>query len=159
MRPDPITIKDGFETIPLPGGYAFTCRSDVVLSAGIMDRLACMRATHATLTAQADEIDKLKAENAELRRRICETCNGHGMIGGPSFSDPGGCGERCPDCAARDESQKNAERYRSALEDLVSWFPDSPSHEWRIKAGESGADDAIEHARKTIDAAMAKEST
>lgn len=30
----------------------------------------------------------------------CETCNDHGMIGGPSFSDPGEGGVPCPDCAA-----------------------------------------------------------
>lgn len=28
----------------------------------------------------------------------CETCNGHGMIGGPSFYDPGEGGVECPDC-------------------------------------------------------------
>ena len=28
----------------------------------------------------------------------CGTCNGHGMIGGPSFQDPGEGGEPCPDC-------------------------------------------------------------
>ena len=37
---------------------------------------------------------------------------------------------------------------KEALSDLLTWFPDdaSPS-EWRIKAGEYGADDAIEAAR------------
>ncbi|GAB4059091.1 hypothetical protein [Uliginosibacterium sediminicola] len=31
----------------------------------------------------------------------CATCNGHGMIGGPSFYDPGEGGEPCPDCATQ----------------------------------------------------------
>lgn len=30
----------------------------------------------------------------------CATCNDWGMIGGPSFSDPGEGGEPCPDCSA-----------------------------------------------------------
>lgn len=29
----------------------------------------------------------------------CETCRGRGMIGGPSFNDPGEGGVPCPDCA------------------------------------------------------------
>jgi len=40
------------------------------------------------------------------------------------------------------------EALHSALVDLVSWFPErQPEPEWRIKAGEWGADDAIAHAR------------
>lgn len=32
---------------------------------------------------------------------VCTTCNGHGMIGGPSYSDPGEGGVLCPDCNDR----------------------------------------------------------
>lgn len=28
----------------------------------------------------------------------CQTCNGHGMVGGPSFREPDEGGEPCPDC-------------------------------------------------------------
>lgn len=71
-RPDPITIKDGVETILLPGGYRFFVeqKGNVEytkwLGSGGLSGVA--RATHATLTAQADEIDRLTTENAELRK-------------------------------------------------------------------------------------------
>lgn len=44
----------------------------------------------------------------------CETCNDHGMIGGPSFYDPGEGGQPCPDCE---------ERHRNGLAagDLMAW--------------------------------------
>lgn len=32
---------------------------------------------------------------------VCETCNGHGMIGGPSFREPDEGGEPCPACNAQ----------------------------------------------------------
>ena len=42
-------------------------------------------------------------------------------------------------------------RLEEALGDLVSWFPDEPSKpEWRIAAGEYGADDAISAARRAL---------
>jgi hypothetical protein len=34
------------------------------------------------------------------REPICATCNGYGMIGGPSYYAPDEGGEPCPDCAA-----------------------------------------------------------
>lgn len=45
---------------------------------------------------------------------ICETCNDYGMIGGPSFYDPGEGGQPCPDCE---------ERHRKGLAagDLMAW--------------------------------------
>ena len=45
---------------------------------------------------------------------MCETCNDHGMIGGPSFYDPGEGGQPCPDCE---------ERHRNGLAagDLMAW--------------------------------------
>jgi hypothetical protein len=30
--------------------------------------------------------------------QFCKTCNGYGLIGGPSFQDPGEGGAPCPDC-------------------------------------------------------------
>jgi hypothetical protein len=42
-------------------------------------------------------------------------------------------------------------RLRSALADLISWFPEMPSPpEWRLKSGEYGADDAINAARSAL---------
>ena len=46
------------------------------------------------------QIDQLQARVAELEARICRTCDGHGMIGGPSYSQPDEGGEPCPDCDA-----------------------------------------------------------
>ena len=46
------------------------------------------------------QIDQLQARIAELEARICRTCDGHGMIGGPSYSQPDEGGEPCPDCDA-----------------------------------------------------------
>ncbi|WP_186118303.1 hypothetical protein [Burkholderia gladioli] len=40
---------------------------------------------------------------------MCATCNGHGMIGGPSFSAPDEGGVPCPDCAAPAAEAKSAE--------------------------------------------------
>jgi len=38
-----------------------------------------------------------------------------------------------------------------ALRDLLTWFPQKPSEpKWELKAGEYGADDAIQHARETL---------
>ncbi len=40
---------------------------------------------------------------------------------------------------------------RALIEDLLSWFPEKPApSEWRIRAGELGADGAISAARKFI---------
>lgn len=70
MRPDPITYNEGRERIPLPGGVVTAPRNEftkTVVHGGI---LHVARATHAALTAQADEIDRLRAENAELRNAL-----------------------------------------------------------------------------------------
>lgn len=43
------------------------------------------------------------------------------------------------------------ELMREALADLVSWFPETkPVPEWKIRAGEFGADDAVEAARNAL---------
>lgn len=40
---------------------------------------------------------------------------------------------------------------RSALDDLMSWFPEKPSPpEWRIVAGQHGADEAVKAARAAL---------
>lgn len=41
-----------------------------------------------------------KAEQAQAPAAKCETCNDNGLIGGPSFYDPGEGGGPCPDCSA-----------------------------------------------------------
>ncbi len=42
-------------------------------------------------------------------------------------------------------------RWREALEDLLSWFPEEPTKpEWRLEAGKNGADDAIAAARAAL---------
>lgn len=40
---------------------------------------------------------------------VCATCNGHGMIGGPSYSQPDEGGEPCPDCNATATDEETAE--------------------------------------------------
>ena len=46
------------------------------------------------------------------------------------------------------------ENLRTVLFDLLSWFPEKPSPpEWRIEAGERGADDAVQAARDAINGA------
>ncbi len=47
--------------------------------------------------------------------------------------------------------RNEASELRSALDDLLSWFPDKPSDpEWRLKGGQQGADDAVAHARNLV---------
>lgn len=40
---------------------------------------------------------------APVAEGVCATCNGHGMIGGPSFREPDEGGVPCPDCAVPPE--------------------------------------------------------
>jgi hypothetical protein len=43
-----------------------------------------------------------KAEATTTRSEpVCKTCNGHGMIGGPSYYAPDEGGDPCPDCNDR----------------------------------------------------------
>lgn len=58
---------------------------------------------------------------------------------------------RLIDAARAEKAEAEVERLRDALSDLVSWFPDAPSQpEWRIRAGEHGADDAVAAARAAL---------
>lgn len=60
---------------------------------------------------------------------------------------PTGC-ETARRLAAAEERVKVLEE---ALIDLMSWFPEKPSRpEWRIPAGEGGADDAVTAARAAL---------
>lgn len=45
---------------------------------------------------RADVLRIVKAALATNAK--CQTCNDNGVIGGPSYSDPGEGGEPCPDC-------------------------------------------------------------
>lgn len=42
----------------------------------------------------------VQARAASTQAKVCSTCNGHGMIGGPSYYAPDEGGEPCPDCVA-----------------------------------------------------------
>lgn len=45
------------------------------------------------------------------------------------------------------------DRLRAAMRDLVSWIPsEATTPKWQLKAGEYGADDAIQHARQLLEA-------
>lgn len=46
-----------------------------------------------------DLLQDLLGVEVEIKDNGCATCDGNGMIGGPSFSDPGEGGVPCPDCA------------------------------------------------------------
>lgn len=87
MRPDPIVIHGNIETIKLPGCFEVQrigANFPTVRRGGPADTVHgfifdMARATHATLTAQADEIDRLRAENAELREVLARVSVDRGM--------------------------------------------------------------------------------
>lgn len=55
-----------------------------------------------TRTIRPDpRVAELEAEVARLSKLVCQTCGGHGMVGGPSYADPGNGGDDCPDCVGR----------------------------------------------------------
>lgn len=59
---------------------------------------------------------------------------------------------------APDERDDEVRRLREALEDLISWFPEKPSQpEWRLPAGEFGANDAVAAARAALSPAKGGE--
>ncbi len=69
---------------------------------------------HAVRRLAAGLLSYERAHGQAKQQVTCETCNDHGMIGGPSFYDPGEGGQPCPDCE---------ERHRNGLAagDLVAW--------------------------------------
>jgi len=73
--------------------------------------------TEAQITAALVAFDNVDVENKIMRENMrrallaaeqpkCQTCNGHGMIGGPSYYQPDEGGERCPDCAEQPSEDK-----------------------------------------------------
>ena len=72
-------------------------------------------ATHG-LTMIAADLDRALAAPTAPTEPRCQTCNNHGMIGGPSFYAPDEGGVPCPDCAtppsAATPEPSDAERYR-----------------------------------------------
>lgn len=60
--------------------------------------------THAVNSPLDRELARLiaaaQAVRVEQAVPKCQTCNGHGMIGGPSYREPDEGGVPCPDCAA-----------------------------------------------------------
>lgn len=83
-----------------------------------------LSAERAALTAAIESLSRQGGGS-----KVCETCNGHGMIGGPSFREPDEGGVPCPDCTRASEAgdSVDAARYRW----MVKW----------IMTGESLPDD------------------
>lgn len=52
---------------------------------------------------------------ASPQATVCTTCNGHGMIGGPSYYAPDEGGEPCPDCAPATQPAQTAQSGIDAL--------------------------------------------
>lgn len=63
--------------------------------------------------------DVLRALAQPAESAPCATCNGHGMIGGPSYQDPGEGGVPCPDCAQPAESAE-ADSLKQDVENLLA---------------------------------------
>ena len=51
-----------------------------------------------------EELLGVEVEITNVAPPKCSTCDDNGMIGGPSFYDPGEGGVPCPDCAATGET-------------------------------------------------------
>jgi TPP-dependent trihydroxycyclohexane-1,2-dione (THcHDO) dehydratase len=98
----------------------------------------------------SNELEALRAEVEDLRAKLAEEFASHAE----TLAMYRRRIEQHKECMAKlAEADKDAGRYLDTLDDLLSWFPEKPSHEWRIKAGEMGADADIANARKIIDAA------
>lgn len=69
---------------------------------------------HAVRRLAAGLLSYERAHGQAKQQVTCETCNDHGIIGGPSFYDPGEGSQPCPDCE---------ERHRNGLAagDLIAW--------------------------------------
>ncbi len=64
-----------------------------------------------TLTDIAKEMTRLRA----YQGRVCQTCDGHAMVGG-FMPDGSFDGQECPDCKSAHSSRAEVERLRGALE-------------------------------------------
>jgi DNA repair exonuclease SbcCD ATPase subunit len=96
----------------------------------------------------ADEIERLRARAEELERELNDWRNG----------DLRGVQAHMHSAMARAEAaEARVVELESALSDLLSWFPTEPSKPlWQLKAGEYGADEAVEAARAALTAALEK---
>jgi len=90
----------------------------------------------------------IKRARATAPQAVCQSCNGHGMIGGPSYYAPDEGGEPCPDCAP--QATKGDERATLIAENhaVMRWQGDGRTEEefgaFRAgyKAGRVGSDRA-----------------
>lgn len=64
----------------------------------------------------ARSVIALAARPAEQATAMCQTCNGHGLIGGPSHREPGEGGAPCPDCTVPQPTQTE----RPATDDPIA---------------------------------------
>ncbi|MGT2429291.1 hypothetical protein ACU4HD_12190 [Cupriavidus basilensis] len=90
----------------------------------------------------------------------CRTCNGHGMIGGPSYYQPDEGGAPCPDCSdAPSEDKRDAARYRWLRE--RHWNESTlfvvAGHHSLVRLGTDCPSD--ERLDAAIDAAMSREQS
>ncbi|MGX5885197.1 helix-turn-helix domain-containing protein, partial [Burkholderia gladioli] len=63
-----------------------------------MSAVECWSEAH-TRTIEIFDSMKIAGIGEPVAEAVCSTCNGHGMIGGPSFYAPDEGGAPCPDCA------------------------------------------------------------
>ncbi|WP_186167332.1 hypothetical protein [Burkholderia gladioli] len=63
-----------------------------------MSAVDCWSEAH-TRTIEIFDSMKIAGIGEPVAKPVCSTCNGHGMIGGPSFYAPDEGGVPCPDCA------------------------------------------------------------
>lgn len=93
-------------TIPASAAQAQHCPTDV-----------CEAAKDDGVLCADDECDRENGVRpaAAQAQPQCQTCGGTGVIGGPSYSDPGEGGERCQDC----QDHKDAQRWRAYR---AEWF-------------------------------------
>ncbi len=85
------------------------------------------RAIEAVCAAMPDEVPldaslglshiaaRLRGEAAQ-----CQTCNGHGLIGGPSYAQPDEGGVPCPDCSQAAQGEQQAVAYNAGGIDLTA---------------------------------------
>lgn len=70
-------------------------------------------------------VDGCQGQGCRLEREsppiTCPTCNGHGMIGGPSYRQPDEGGEPCPDCTPATEYSwsENGEEYHGRFSSVA----------------------------------------
>lgn len=107
-------------------------------------------------------IERLRARAVKEAKRRNAAYDLEGCDNTPESVDPLSCEaadalarlSRAADGPAPAVSEAEVD-LETALGDLLTWFPDKPSEpEWRLKAGEYGADDAIKVAQAALEAAQ-----